>query len=115
MRPVLGYTTLYSQRIIGLKKNIPAYLLQYEAHNISIGLRIRYIRDVINEDGSFKNWNDIKNATSNGINFLEFYSIISSVKSFFSKQDIASESNPLQGFEGPNINCYFFQYNNQVK
>ena len=31
MRPVLGYTTLYSQRIIGLKKNIPAY----EAHNIS--------------------------------------------------------------------------------
>ena len=40
---------------------------------------IRYIRDVLNEDGSFKNWNDIKNATSNGINFLEFYSIISSV------------------------------------
>ena len=69
---------------------------------------IRYIRDVLNEDGSIKNWNDIKNATSNGINFLEFYGIISSVKSFFSKQDIASESNPLQGLEGPNINCYFF-------
>ena len=69
---------------------------------------IRYIRDVLNEDGSFKTWNDIKNATSNGINFLEFYSIISSVKSFFSKQDIASESNLLQGLEGPNINCYFF-------
>ena len=36
MRPVLGYTTLYSRRIIGLKKKIPAYLLQYEPHNISI-------------------------------------------------------------------------------
>ena len=76
---------------------------------------IRYIRDVLNEDGNFKNWNDIENATSNGINFLEFYSIIKSVKSFFSKQDIASESNPLQGFEGPNISCYFFHYNNHVK
>ena len=41
MRPVLGYTTLYSQRIIGLKKNIPAYLFQYEAHNISISPRRR--------------------------------------------------------------------------
>ena len=36
MRPVLGYKTLYSQRITGLKKNIPACPLQYEAHNISI-------------------------------------------------------------------------------
>ena len=40
MRPVLGYTTLYSQRIIGFKKSMPAYLLQYEAHNISISPRI---------------------------------------------------------------------------
>ena len=39
MTPVLGYTTLYSQRIIGLKKNIPAYLLQY-IHNISISPHI---------------------------------------------------------------------------
>ena len=46
MRPVLGYTTLYSQRIIGLKKNIPAYLLQYEAHNISISPRIGNTQEI---------------------------------------------------------------------
>ena len=50
MRPVLGYTTLYSQRLIGLKKNIPAYLLQYEAHNISISPRI------LGENRNYDTW-----------------------------------------------------------
>ena len=52
MRPVLGYTTFYSQRIIGLKKNIPAYLLQYEAHNILMSPRT-WQADVIKESEPF--------------------------------------------------------------
>lgn len=34
MTPVFGNTALKSQEIIGLKKDIPAYLLQYEARNL---------------------------------------------------------------------------------
>ena len=36
---------------------------------------IRYVKDLLNADGSFKNWLDIKTMTRNKVIFLNFYSI----------------------------------------
>ena len=47
-----------------------------------------YVKDMLNNEGSFKNLNEIKNITKNGIIFLNYYSIVNSIKAFFSQQDI---------------------------
>ena len=47
---------------------------------------IRYVKDMLNEDGSFKKWNDMKNNVNNGFNFLEFYSIFNAIKALFAEK-----------------------------
>ena len=69
---------------------------------------IRYVKDLLNVDGSFKNWLDIKTMTRNNVNFLNFYSITTSVKTFLSKNHILIKKDALKGCHNPSISSYFF-------
>ena len=69
---------------------------------------IRYVKDMLNNEGSFKDFNEIKNITKNGINFLNYYSIVNSIKAFFSQQDIPFPFTILNEGYNPSINSYFF-------
>ena len=70
---------------------------------------IRYDKNMLNEDGSFKKWNDMKNYVNNGINFLEFYRIFNAIKVLFAENNINNKNESLRGFQNPNINCYLYQ------
>ena len=37
---------------------------------------VRYIKDLLNENGNFKNWNEINKLTDNKIDFLRYYSLL---------------------------------------
>ena len=63
---------------------------------------------MLNVDGSFKNWLDIKTMTRNKVNFLNFYSITTSVKTFLSKNHILIKKDALKGCHNPSISSYFF-------
>ena len=69
---------------------------------------IRYVKDLLNTDGSFKNWLGIKTMTRNKVNFLNFYSITTSVKTFLSKHHILIKKDALKGCHNHSISCYFF-------
>ena len=80
----------------------------YDANLYKCG--IRYVKDILRNDGCFKSLNEIKNVTKNGINFLNYYSIVNSVKAFFSHQDIPFPVTHkiLNECHNPSINSYFF-------
>ena len=65
---------------------------------------------MLNNEGSFKDLNEIKNITKNGIDFLNYYSIVKSIKAFFSQQNIPFPVplTTLNEFHNPSINSYFF-------
>ena len=69
---------------------------------------IRYVKDLLNADGSFKNWLDIKTMTRNKVNFLNFYSITTSVKTFLSKHHILIKKDALKGCHNPSISFFSF-------
>ena len=71
---------------------------------------IRYLKDMLNNEGSFKDLSEIKNITKNGINFLNYYSIVNSIKAFFSQQDIPFPVplTILNECHNPSIDSYFF-------
>ena len=70
---------------------------------------IRYIKDILNENGNFENWNETNKLTNNKTNFLRYYGLLNSVKSFLSKHHILIQKKFLNKCHNPSINCYFFQ------
>ena len=40
---------------------------------------IRYVKDMLNNEGNFRDLNEIKAITKSGINFLNYYSIVMNV------------------------------------
>ena len=67
---------------------------------------------MLNNERSFKDLNEIKNITKTGINFLNYYSIINSIKAFFSQQDTSIPfpvpRTIFNECHNPSINSYFF-------
>ena len=71
---------------------------------------IRYIKDILSENGNFKNWNDINKLTNNKTNFSRYYSLLNSVKSFLSKHHILIQKKFLNECHNPSITVIFFKY-----
>ena len=69
---------------------------------------------MLEENGDFQNWDDIKNKSSNKINFITYYGIINSIKAFFSKYKIDVNTEYQKMSHKPSINCFFLYFDNKT-